>query len=118
MQKLYNFDAAQTATAQSILREYTEREERLMADPSWRDLNYRGKLWQNLSQQLPNSWMHPLRTLVEDQQAEARLSWNDLEEQFKARLESVPTTAQRRAAAEKVEALLQEKKLKPAETQP
>ncbi len=118
MQKLYDLDPAQVSTAQSILREFEEREQRLVSDAAWRRQIYSGEVWQNLSWRLPNAWMHPARTLIEDRLAEAKLSWNDLEEQFKARLESIPTSGQRRAATAKVDAWLKENGLQAAETQP
>ncbi|HPZ99341.1 MAG TPA: hypothetical protein PL151_18445 [Phycisphaerae bacterium] len=116
--KLYDLDPAQAATADSILREFTQREERLMADPTWRDRIYEGQLWAVMSLALTGDWSHPARTLIEDQMALRRQSWDDLEAEFKARLESIPTTAQRRAAEEKIARLMQEKGLQLPEGQP
>lgn len=116
--EFYGLDATQAATGESILREFTQREERLRADPGWRDEIYRAQLWSNLSWELEAAWAHPARALLEDQSVEVRASWNELEEGFKARLESIPTTAQRRAAEEKVAGLLREKKLQRPETEP
>jgi hypothetical protein len=116
--ELYGLDAAQVSTAESTLREYTEREERLRSDTVWRDRIYQSQLWTNMCWELEEAWNHPAKWLIEDEQAQARESWNDLEEQFKARLESIPTSAQRRAAEQRVTALLKEKGLSLPETQP
>lgn len=109
--ELYELDTAQTSTAESILREYTEREQRLIAEPGWRDRIYRGQLWTNMQWEIENAWNHPAKWLIEDNLATAREPLEDLDEQFKARLESIPTSSQRRAAEQRVEALLKEKGL-------
>lgn len=116
--ELYGLDAAQVSTAESILREYTGREEQLRADAGWRERIYQCQLWTNMQRELESSWNHPARWLIEDESAASRESWNDLEEQFKSRLERIPTSAQRRAAEQKVMALLKEKGLSLPETQP
>lgn len=116
--ELYELDAAQVATAQSVLREFTEREQRLLADSARHDRIYRGQLWSNMQWEIENSWNHPAKWLIEDTLTEAREPIEELEDQFKARLESIPTSGQRRAAEEKIEGLLKEKGLQRPEVQP
>jgi hypothetical protein len=118
MKQLYGLDEAQVATGESILREYADREKRLIADPAWRERSYRGTLWSNLVWQLPNAYMHPARQLLEDQRAEAREPLDQLENDFKSRLERIPTSAQRRTAEVRVQNLLKEKGLQTTETKP
>lgn len=116
--ELYQLDEPQAATADSILREYTQREERLLADPDLCDRVYQGRLWTNMSRELDNAWMHPARQLIEDFVSENQEPWEALEESFKLRLENIPTTSQRRAAEQRVAGLLEEKGLKMSEVRP
>lgn len=109
--ELYELDAAQSATADSILREFTDREATLKSDQAWLDRMYRGRLWFRLSWGLPNAWMHPARVLVEENTNREKLRWDQLEEDFKVRLDTVLTLSQRRAADEKVATLLKKKGL-------
>jgi hypothetical protein len=116
--QLYALDAAQAGTADSILREYTQREERMLADADLGERVYQGRLWTNMSRELENSWMHPARMLIEDFVTETQEPWEALEESFKTRLESIPTTSQRRAAEQRVAGLLEEKGLQLPEVTP
>lgn len=116
--ELYQLDEAQAATADSILREHVEREERLLADKDLCDRVYQGRLWTNMSWELENAWMHPARQLIEDFVSENQEPWQALEESLKLRLESIPTTSQRRAAEQRVAGLLEEKGLKVSEVTP
>lgn len=109
--QFYGLDEAQQATAESILREFAERETRLLADEQRQAMAYETSLWSQMIWTVPESWMHPMRQLLEDQWAAVREPWEDLEAQFKARLESIPTSAQKRAAESRVAALLEEKGL-------
>jgi hypothetical protein len=71
-----------------------------------------------MSYQMPSGWLHPARVLLEDDLAVARASIDRLEEEFKTRLETIPTRAQRVAADERVDGLLKEKGLQVVTTQP
>ncbi len=109
--EFYELDSAQAAAADSILREFTEREVTLKSDQAWRDRMYRGRLWFRLSWGLPNAWMHPARVLVEENTNREKLRWDQLEDDFKARLDTLLTASQRRVADEKVANLLRKKGL-------
>ena len=115
---LYQLDAAQTATAESILREYTERERTITSRREWSQRVYQDELWMNICYQLPAGWMHPARVLLEDDLAVARSLVDQLEEGFKTRLESIPTRAQRLEADERIAGLLRDKGLQVVATQP
>jgi hypothetical protein len=115
--ELYQLDAAQTATAESILREYTEREQTITARQEWAQRVYQDELWIHMCYQLPRSWMHPARVLLEDDLAAAKSSIDRLEEEFKTRLETIPTRTQRVAADERIDGLLKEKGLQAVATQ-
>ena len=116
--KLYELDAAQSAAADSILQEFSEREAALRADAAWATRSIAGRCGTNSVGGSRATWLHPARTLIEEQNQRARLTWNQLEEDFKARLETVLTAAQRRTADQKVERLLKKKGLWLAEAQP
>lgn len=109
--QLYGLDAAQISTADSILREYSEREQRLIAEPGWRDRVYRSRLWSNMVWEIESAWNHPAKWLIDDNLAEVGEPLEVLEDQFKARLESIPTSAQRQAVEQRIQELLKEKKL-------
>lgn len=115
---LYELDTAQVATAESVLREYTQREETITAKPEWSQRVYQDQLWVNMSYQTSAGWMHPARALLEDDLATAKAPVDRLEEEFKTRLESIPTRAQRMRADERVAGLLSSKGLVVAATQP
>jgi len=110
--QLYALDAAQAATADSILREFSQREELMRADAERSGRIYEGRLWTNMAKELDDFWSHPARFLIEDFVARNQQPLQELEDSFKTRLESIPTTAQRRAVEQKVAALIEEKGLK------
>lgn len=114
---LYQLDAAQTATAESIFREYTEREKTITARQEWTERVYQDQLWMTMCYQLPAGWMHPARVLLEDDLAAAKSAVDRLEEEFKSRLETIPTRTQRVAADERIDGLLKEKGLQVVATQ-
>jgi hypothetical protein len=116
--KLYQLDAAQSATADSILREYTDREKALATDEGSIDRLYRAELWLQMIYRLREGWMNPARSLLEDEIAACKAPVDQLETEFKTRLESIPTRDQRRAMEKKINDLLKEKHLVASETQP
>ena len=115
---LYQLDATQAATAESILREYTEREQTITTKQDWTGRVYQDQLWIEMSYRLHSSWMHPGRVLLEDDLAAAKAPVDRLEEEFKTRLETIPTRPQRLAADEKITGLLEDKGLNVVTTQP
>jgi hypothetical protein len=116
--KLYGLDPAQSATAESVFREYQDREAAGMADPRRRERLFRAQLWDQIGYELPDVWMHPVRQLIVDELAEARAAGESLEDEFKGRLESIPTLAQRKAVEERVSALLENRGVKSSEARP
>ncbi|MCL2330883.1 MAG: hypothetical protein FWC56_06240 [Phycisphaerae bacterium] len=105
----YAIDAVQETTVDSIVREFVQRAEQRKNDAAWRERFYRDQTWMKLLMALPRGIFHPVRVLIEADRKEADAWQVELSEQFKARLESVPTTNQRRAAEERMDALLKEK---------
>jgi hypothetical protein len=116
--KLYELDASQAATAESLLREYTARAETLAADATWRDQMYRNRLWWWMLMNMRQGWGHLLWHRLEAQQQ----MWNEpirqLAVDFKTRIDQIPTAAQRNAADRRIEALLAEKGLTSTEASP
>jgi hypothetical protein len=102
VKKLYDLDASQAATADSLLREYTERASHLAADQQWRDRMYQNRLWYSLMQNLRMSHANPLWFRLEDQLPELMDPIARLELELKRRLDELPTVAQRAAADQKV----------------
>lgn len=115
-EELYGLDPAQVATAESVLREYADREQRVRSDAAWRERMYQMQVWATMCWELENAWNHPAKWLIEDQAREVREPLEALEEQYKTRLESIPTSAQRQAVEQKITALLKEKGLQAPET--
>ncbi len=107
--EFYGFDASQSATADSILRECLERADRVRTDQQWQAQYYRNRLWQQMVFRLPNGWNHPLRPLLEQEHRDLNAGFKLIEEDLKARIDRIPTPTQRRAVEEKIEALLAEK---------
>jgi hypothetical protein len=108
---LYGFDDAQSATADSILREIKSRGEELARRPQTKAQRYRFALWGQLRWVLgadvreeDSPLMHALnRSNRADQNAMAALG-----RELKDRLESVPRSEQRRKVEEQLEAKLVE----------
>jgi len=107
--KFYSFDDSQAATADSILREFKERAEALKRNASWKTALYSNRVWQNMIWSLPDGWSHPLRTMIEDEHETLMDDFTRLGEEFKQRLDTIPTDSQRRQAEERMTALLDEK---------
>jgi len=115
---LYKLDAAQMATAESMLREYVDREQTITAESGWKQRIYRDQLWLNLSYHLPQGRDNPACALFEDDLASAKAPFERLDEEFKMRLESIPTDDQRRIADEMITKLLKNKGLEAPDTRP
>ncbi len=109
--KFYGFDASQTATAESLMREFTERAKAVTQDPQWRDRKYRGGLWSGMLWGLNEARNGPLPYLLEAQTWESNLPIDALDQEFKHRIDEIPTAAQRTAAEERITALLAEQGL-------
>ncbi|GMV96048.1 MAG: hypothetical protein HRF43_19125 [Phycisphaerae bacterium] len=108
--KYYEFDASQSATADSILRDYKARAAIAVGDDeAWKARLYRNRLWAQFAWQLPGRWNNPLRTLVDRDYEKMREPIEALGEELKQRIDEVATAAQREAAARRMQALLVEK---------
>ncbi len=104
--EFYQFDASQAGTADSILREYTDRARTVWLDQTLQAQAYRNRLWSNLSMQLPGGWNSPLRLLLEKEYADVSSPVTQLGNELKDRIEQIPTAAQRTAAEERVDAAI------------
>jgi hypothetical protein len=117
--KLYDFDASQTATAESLLREYTQRAETAAADAGLKDQTYRNRLWWGMLIRTRNGWSSLLWTRLEDQAKDLQRPIAQLGKEFKIQIDAIPTAAQRAAADKKIRNWLAERGISPiAETQP
>ncbi len=105
----YAFDASQSATADSVLRECLERADQIRADELWRTKYYRNRLWQQMIFQMPGGWNNPLRPLLEQEKDDLNAGMEAIGEDLKVRIDRIPTTAQRRGAEQRMESLLAEK---------
>jgi hypothetical protein len=101
--QFYEMDDAQTATADSILREYTKLAEAVTNDEAWRDRMYQNRIWNTMSRRMPGGrYQNPLRTLLDRQHKDLLDPLMVLENQMKARIDGIPTESQRRAAEERL----------------
>jgi hypothetical protein len=96
--EFYALDAAQSATADSILREYMERTRPTLQDPAWRDAIYRARLWLSMASGLRINWGTPVMTMLNKRYEQLMAPVGDLGDQFRHRLDEIPTEAQRTAA--------------------
>lgn len=105
----YGFDASQSATADSILRECLDRADQIRSNEQWRAKYYRNRLWRQMIFQFPEGWNNPLRTLLEQEQKDLIAGLEAVGEDLKTRIDRIPTTVQRRDAQQRIESLLAEK---------
>ena len=104
--EFYEFDAAQSGSAESLLREFVERADAITQDPDWRERAYRNRLWSGL---FSRSWRrsnHPFTFLLEDQYRRINDPLEQLDGDFKRRIEDIPTEGQRQAALQRVRDVL------------
>lgn len=117
--KLYDFDPSQAASAESLLREYTQRAETAAADSGLKDQTYRNRLWWGLLLNTRSGWSTLLWMRLEEKAKELREPVAQLGKDFKARIDALPTAAQRAVADKKIRNWLAERGIRPpAETQP
>lgn len=105
--KFYALDDSQAATADSILREYLERARGLMQDASWRDQIYRSRLWLRMAP--PLRMAQVFSNILNSRYDESMAPINALGDEFRLRLEEIPTEAQKAAANERIAAALKER---------
>ena len=101
---LYAFDDAQRASADSVLREYIERVDTLIAAPEFQDAMYANRLWDAMAWVLgetdPDAFF---RDAVNAQHASLKSPLTDLADEMKRRIDAIVTTAQRHQAMHKVD---------------
>jgi hypothetical protein len=105
--EFYALDASQGATADSILRDYLERANVLMKDAAWRDQIYRSRLWLNMAGRLQMS--PAFYNILNSRYDEAMAPINNLGDEFRLRLEEIPTDAQKKTAQDRITAALKER---------
>lgn len=104
----YQLDEAQSATADSVLREVLKRARAAAANENWRAKLYCNRLWYLVLFQDSEDRLELVRILVQDEYDDLMKPISELEDELKARIDRIPTQAQRAAAAESVRAWLEE----------
>lgn len=112
----YELDESQGATADSVLREYVDRAKALMKDAAWRDQTYRSRLWLTMAQQLRMRGV--FTSILNSRYDEAMAPVNALGDEFRLRLEEIPTEAQKNAAEARIAAALKERGFEEPEAKP
>lgn len=105
--KFYALDDSQAATAESVLREYLQRAGVLMQDAAWRDQIYRSRLWLRMAPTLHLAQV--FTSILNSRYDEAMAPLNALGDEFRLRLEEIPTEAQKAAAEGRIAAALKER---------
>jgi hypothetical protein len=104
--RFYELDPSQCATADSLLREYSERLEAMNQDAQWRDGMIRSFLWLRLSWEGKQKGVSLLGFLAFTRVMALRKEPEQLGYEFKRRIDEIPTVAQRRSADDRMTALL------------
>lgn len=104
--RFYRFDEAQAGSADSVLRETVESARQIMAGEEWRTRMYRNRMWNHLSWTIPGAAQTPIRSMLEAEQGRLMEPLTSLGELLKRRIAEIPTEAQRQAADQQVQALL------------
>lgn len=100
-EQFYGLDQRQRAAADLVLEEYLEGLERLLNDSEWRTGMYQARLWLDMAPVvLP--WDSPLRDMPDRQYAKYNQQLDDLGDEFRLRLDKIPTESQRAEAAARV----------------
>lgn len=109
----YELNESQSATADSVLRELTERAESTTHDESWREQAYRNRLISFMRHALALARNNPIRILLNEQYEQLTEPIKALETELKQRIDDIPTQAQRTAAEERIMAALVEQGFDP-----
>lgn len=110
----YALDPGQCATADSVLRESLERVQPVLQDATWRKDMYSIRVLLNLSSMLGIRW--PLTEMLSRRHERLMDPINNLGDEFRIRLDQIPTTAQRAAADARMDKALAEQGYVPALT--
>lgn len=98
----YALDEGQCATADSVFREFMGKLENTLRDEQWRRSMYETRLWIALASQVGLDWHSPLREVLDRRYQRLMDPVNRLGDEFRLRLEQIPTTAQRTAADDRI----------------
>src|SRR5690606_38507344 len=96
--EFYGFDPAQTATAESLLREYLDRAGTLLRDEAWRTRVYRNRLYSGLLWQMFGLPSRMSMDVINEEYERLQEPIRALGFELKSRIEQIPTAAQREAA--------------------
>lgn len=112
--ELYEFDATQSAAAESILRECMERGNDLLAAPAQRDRLFQAHLWHIMSLLKRRGTLDdPSHWFLQRQLEETEEPWKELGGEMRRRVDEIATEPQRRAASERMYALFAEQGYEP-----
>jgi len=106
--QFYNFDDAQAAAADSLLRETIERAETIYHDPIRRERLERNYTWISMLRYYRNSRNYPLQQLVNRANKIELEPIDALEEELKNKIDQIPTQDQRAEAEKRIDAALAE----------
>lgn len=117
--EFYGFDPAQTATAESLLREYLDRAGTLLRDEAWRTRVYRNRLYSGLLWQMFGLPSRMSMDVINEEYERLQEPIRALGFELKSRIEQIPTAAQREAAEQRIAQAYEALGLAPAkESQP
>jgi hypothetical protein len=105
----YGFDESQAASADSILREFTERAERLARDEQRQQRAYHVALLQHMIWRVDRGPSRPLRELLDKAYLETQAPLEQLGDELKDRIDNLATHTQRQTAEATIAAALAEK---------
>lgn len=98
----YALDEGQCATADSVFREFMGKLENTLRDEQWRRSMHEARLWIALASQVGLNWHVPLREVLDRRYQRLMDPVNRLGDEFRLRLDQIPTTAQRAAADDRI----------------
>lgn len=99
--QFYDLDQRQRAAADLVLEEYLKRLEGLLNDSEWRTGMHQARLWLDMAPVII-PWDSPLRDMPDRQYAKYNQKLDDLGDEFRLRLDRIPTESQRTEAAARV----------------
>lgn len=104
--KYYALDAAQCASGDSLLRECLERARGMIKDPTWHDRYCRVRLWQGVVWRTRMSRAGFFNQILKQEDAAALQPFDALGDEFRLRVDEIPTQEQRAAAEARITAAL------------
>jgi len=118
----YGFDDAQSAIADSILRECLDRVKAVTEQDRWRRKGRRNRVWFHMLWHLGIGHAHPLRYHIDSQYSQISDPVTRIGEDLKRRIDEIPTRVQRQEAEDRMLDILSdhgyyERSFEPEETQ-